>query len=132
MMTDTFLTVSQQAALQQALLDAKVVKGATNVATEAEILPLHQAFGQIAVALYQQGIKKTKWASFLKKAISAMADVCHWLHEELLRCQQEFKAQPTSLIESEQAAFASGLFAEELAYIQQQVTPQAVTERVDE
>ncbi len=131
MMTDTFLTVSQQAALQQALVDAKFVKGAADVA-DADVSPLHQAFAQIAVALYQQGIKKTKWTTFLKKAISAMADVCQWLHQELLRCQQEYKAQPTSIVAGEQAAFASGLFAEELAYIEHRVAPKITPPLTDE
>lgn len=60
-----------------------------------------------------------------------MAEVCQWLHQELLRCQQEYQAQPTSLIAAEQAAFASGLFAEELAYIEQRVTPKT-TPRLNE
>lgn len=57
MMTDTFLTVSQQAALQQALLDAKFVKKAENVAAEVHTSPQHQAFSQVAVELYKLSVK---------------------------------------------------------------------------
>ncbi|MEM6984828.1 MAG: hypothetical protein AAF510_17935, partial [Pseudomonadota bacterium] len=42
---------------------------------------------------------------------------CSWLTRELARCQQSYKAQPNDAVIIEQSAFFSGIFSEELAYI---------------
>ena len=129
-MTANALPPSQQAALQNALIDAKLLK-ATPVET-APISEQDQALNAVAIALYRCQLRKIQWSSFLKRAISTLENCCDWLHQELLRCQREYKAQPTSLIASEQAAFVSGLLIDELNFIEQHVAPKATPQLTDE
>lgn len=120
-MTANALPPSQQAALQNALIDAKLLK-ATPVEADA-ISEQHRALNTVAVALYRFKLRKIQWSSFLQRAISAVANCCDWLQQELLRCQREYKAAPTALIISEQTAFVSGLLIDELSFIEQCLAP---------
>lgn len=113
---NNFLSQSQQAALQQSLINTKLL---SHLSVNSEDVPSleQQAYGAIAVMLYRFNLQKIKWSSFLKTAISTAGKACQWLASELTRCQQEYKAQPNDTIIIEQNAFLNGIFSEELAYI---------------
>ena len=115
-MTTTFLSKPQQVSLQQALFNSKLLN---NDAVTGGNQPSQeqQAYGRIAVMLYRFNLQKIKWPSFLKTAITAAAEECSWLANELNRCQQSYQAQPNDALIFEQNAFFSGIFSEELAYI---------------
>ncbi len=115
-MTTTFLSKPQQVALQQALFNSKLLN---NDAVTGGNPPSQkqQAYGRIAVMLYRFNLQKIKWPSFLKAAINTASNECPWLTRELIRCQQSYKAQPNDALIIEQSAFFSGIFSEELAYI---------------
>ena len=115
-MTTTFLSKSQQVALQQALISSKLLNNYTLNSNNAPSVE-QQAYSHIAVALYRFNLQKIKWSSFLKTAISTATKVCPWLASELVRCQQDYKAQPNDAVIIEQSAFINGIFSEELAYI---------------
>ncbi|CAI87517.1 hypothetical protein [Pseudoalteromonas translucida] len=115
-MTTTFLSQLQQVALQQALISTKLLNSYTLKSNNAPS-PKQQAYSLIAVALYRFNLQKIKWSSFLKTAINTANNTCQWLATELVRCQQDYKAQPHDAVISEQSAFISGIFSEELAYI---------------
>ncbi|MBB1335324.1 MULTISPECIES: hypothetical protein [unclassified Pseudoalteromonas] len=120
-MTTIFLSKSQQVALQQALISSKLLNSDTaNSDTANSDNPPsleQQAYSHIAVTLYRFNLQKIKWPSFLKTAITTATDKCPWLVNELVRCQQDFQAQPNDAVMSEQSAFINGIFSEELAYI---------------
>lgn len=111
-----FLSQSQQAALQQALINTKLL---SRLSINSEDVPSleQQAYGAIAVMLYRFNLQKIKWSSFLKTAINTASNACQWLSIELARCQQEYKAQPNDAVIIEQNALLNGIFSEELAYI---------------
>ncbi|WP_282115208.1 hypothetical protein [Pseudoalteromonas arctica] len=113
---DNFLCQSQQAALQQALINTKLL---SRLSINSEDVPSleQQAYGAIAVMLYRFNLQKIKWSSFLKTAINTASNACQWLSIELARCQQEYKAQPNDAVIIEQNALLNGIFSEELAYI---------------
>ena len=115
-MTTTFLSKSQQVALQYALISSNLLNSDTpngdNAASSEQ-----QAYAHIAVILYRFNLQKIKWSSFLKTAIYTATDECKWLAGELVRCQQDYKAQPNDAVIIEQSAFFSGIFSEELAWI---------------
>ncbi|MEI8653901.1 hypothetical protein P4S57_15015 [Pseudoalteromonas sp. Hal273] len=113
---NNFLSQSQQAALQQAMVNTKLLNS-TSINTNNMPTPEQQAYGVIAVALYRFNLQKIKWSLFLKTAIKLASNACRWLTTELTRCQQEYKAQPNGTIIIEQNAFLNGIFSEELAYI---------------
>lgn len=115
-MTTTFLSKPQQVALQQALFNSKLLN---NDAVTGGNQPSQeqQAYGRIAVMLYRFNLQKIKWPSFLKTAINTASNECSWLTRELIRCQQSYKDQPNDALIIEQNAFFSGIFSEELAYI---------------
>ncbi|KAA1152613.1 hypothetical protein EU510_11175 [Pseudoalteromonas sp. FUC4] len=112
---NNFLNQSQQTALQQAMINTKLLNGTSN--TNNMPTPEQQAYGAIAVMLYRFNLQKIKWSSFLKTAINTASNACQWLASELTRCQQEYKAQPNDAVIIEQNAFLNGIFSEELAYI---------------
>ncbi|MET6759526.1 hypothetical protein [Pseudoalteromonas sp. TAE79] len=113
---NNFLSQSQQAALQQSLINTKLL---SRLSVNSEDVPSleQQAYGAIAVMLYRFNLQKIKWSSFLKTAINTASNACQWLASELTRCQQEYKAQPNDAVIIEQNAFLNGIFSEELAYI---------------
>ncbi|MBH0029445.1 MULTISPECIES: hypothetical protein [unclassified Pseudoalteromonas] len=113
---NNFLSQSQQAALQQSLINTKLL---SRLSVNSEDVPSleQQAYGAIAVMLYRFNLQKIKWSSFLKTAINIASNACQWLASELTRCQQEYKAQPNDAVIIEQNAFLNGIFSEELAYI---------------
>ncbi|MDN3381749.1 hypothetical protein QL995_03515 [Pseudoalteromonas sp. APC 3358] len=113
---NNFLCQSQQAALQQALINTKLL---SRLSINSEDVPSleQQAYGAIAVMLYRLNLQKIKWSSFLKTAINTASNACQWLSIELARCQQEYKAQPNDAVIIEQNALLNGIFSEELAYI---------------
>ncbi|MEL0655439.1 hypothetical protein V6257_10395 [Pseudoalteromonas issachenkonii] len=113
---NNFLSQSQQAALQQSLINTKLL---SRLSVNSEDVPSleQQAYGAIAVMLYRFNLQKMKWSSFLKTAINTANNTCQWLATELTRCQQEYKAQPNDAVIIEQNAFLNGIFSEELAYI---------------
>ena len=113
---NNFLCQSQQAALQQALINTKLL---SRLSINSEDVPSleQQAYGAIAVMLYRFNLQKVKWSSFLKTATNIVNNTCQWLAAELARCQQEYKAQPNDAVIIEQNAFFNGIFSEELAYI---------------
>tara|TARA_R110000751_G_scaffold287739_1_gene392584 strand:+ start:475 stop:858 length:384 start_codon:yes stop_codon:yes gene_type:complete len=113
---NNFLSQSQQAALQQAMVNTKLLNS-TSINTNNMPTPEQQAYGVIAVALNRFNLQKIKWSLFLKTAIKLATNVCQWLATELTRCQQEYKAQPNDAVIIEQNAFLNGVFSEELAYI---------------
>ncbi|GAB0110160.1 hypothetical protein [Pseudoalteromonas distincta] len=113
---NNFLSQSQQAALQQAMVNTKLLNS-TSINTNNMPTPEQQAYGVIAVALYRFNLQKIKWSLFLKTAIKLATNVCQWLATELTRCQQEYKAQPNDAVIIEQNAFLNGVFSEELAYV---------------
>ncbi|MBH0019745.1 hypothetical protein I6F40_05080 [Pseudoalteromonas sp. SWXJ133] len=113
---DYFLSQSQQAALQQAMVNTKLLNS-SSINTNNMPTPEQQAYSVIAVALYRFNLQKIKWSSFLKIAINTASNACQWLSIELARCQQEYKAQPNDAVIIEQNAFLNGIFSEELAYI---------------
>ncbi|MBE0378133.1 MULTISPECIES: hypothetical protein [Pseudoalteromonas] len=115
-MTTTFLSKSQQVALQQALISSKLLNSYT-INSDNTPSSEQQAYSHIAVTLYRFNLQKIKWSSFLKTAISTATDVCQWISSELVRCQQDYQAQPNDALMIEQHAFFSGVFSEELAYI---------------
>ena len=115
-MTTTFLHESQQAALQHALINSKLLTSCT-INTDNPPTSEQQAYCHIAVALYRFKLQKIKWPSFLKTAINTATGECQWLAGELARCQQDYQAQPNDALISEQSAFFMGVFSEELAYI---------------
>lgn len=115
-MTTTFLSNSQQTALQQALIDSKLLKSDTLNSDYSPSAEQH-AYSIIAVTLYRYNLQKIKWSSFLAKAISTAANICQWLSNELIRCQQDYKAQTNESEIIEQSAFFNGVFSAELAYI---------------
>lgn len=116
-MITTFLSQSQQVALQQALINSKLLNN--DAATSGNPPSLEQqAYSHIAVTLYRFNLQKIKWSFFLKTAITTANNVCQWLTSELLRCQQNYKAQPNDAVIIEQGAFFCGVFSEELAYIE--------------
>ncbi|HEA15235.1 hypothetical protein LCGC14_1626260 [marine sediment metagenome] len=115
-MTTTFLSKSQQVALQQALISSKLLNNYTLNSDNAPSVE-QQAYSHIAVTLYRFNLQKIKWSSFLKTAISTTTKVCPWLTNELVRCQQDYKAQLNDAVIIEQSAFINGIFSEELAYI---------------
>ena len=115
-MTTTFLSKPQQVALQQALFSSKLLNSEI-VTSDYPPSQEQQAYGRIAVMLYRFNLQKIKWPSFLKAAINTASNECPWLTRELARCQQSYKAQPDDAIKVEQSAFFSGIFSEELAYI---------------
>ncbi len=116
-MTTTLLSNSQQVALQQALFNSKLLNSEIVTSDNPPSLE-HKAYSDIAVMLYRFNLQKIKWPSFLKAAISVANNACQWLTCELARCQQSYKAQPDEAVIVEQSAFFSGVFSEELAYIQ--------------
>lgn len=113
---NTFLNQSQQTALQQALVNSKLL---SCLSVKSEDVPSleQQAYGVIAVMLYRFNLQKIKWSSFLKTAINLATNTCQWLTTELTRCQQEYKAQTNDAVIVEQSAFFNGVFSEELTYI---------------
>ena len=111
-----FLSQSQQAALQQAMVNTKLLNS-TSINSDNMPTSEQQAYSVIAVALYRFNLQKIKWSSFLKTAINTVNNACQWLATELARCQQEYKAQPNDAVIIEQNAFFNGIFSEELAYI---------------
>ena len=111
-----FLSQSQQAALQQAMVNTKLLNS-TSINTDNIPTPEQQAYSVIAVALYRFNLQKIKWSSFLKAAINTASNACQWLASELARCQNEYKAQPNDAVIIEHNAFFNGIFSEELAYI---------------
>ncbi|MBG9994380.1 hypothetical protein I6F50_04830 [Pseudoalteromonas sp. NZS127_1] len=113
---NNFLSQSQQAALQQAMVNTKLLNS-TSINTNNMPTPEQQAYGVIAVALYRFNLQKIKWSLFLKTAINTASNACQWLSTELTRCQQEYKAQPNDAVIIEQNALLNGIFSEELAYI---------------
>ncbi|MBH0041603.1 hypothetical protein [Pseudoalteromonas sp. SWXJZ10B] len=113
---NNFLSQSQQAALQQAMVNTKLLNS-TSINTNNMPTPEQQAYGVIAVALYRFNLQKIKWSLFLKTAIKLTTNVCQWLATELTRCQQEYKAQPNDAVIIEQNALLNGIFSEELAYV---------------
>ncbi len=115
-MTTTFLSNSQQMALQQALIDSKLLNS-DSLNSNNSPSPEHKAYSLIAVTLYRFNLHKIKWSSFLKTAISAVANICQWLSNEFVRCQQNYKNHPNESEIIEQSAFFNGVFSEELAYI---------------
>ena len=115
-MTTTFLSKPQQVALQQALFSSKLLNSEI-VTSGNPPSQKQQAYGRIAVMLYRFNLQKIKWPSFLKTAINTASNECSWLTRELTRCQQSYKAQPNDALIIEQSAFFSGIFSEELAYI---------------
>jgi len=115
-MTTTFLSKPQQVALQQALFSSKLLNSEI-VTSDNPPSQKQQAYGRIAVMLYRFNLQKIKWPSFLKTAINTASNECSWLTRELTRCQQSYKAQPNDALIIEQSAFFSGIFSEELAYI---------------
>ncbi|WP_064662433.1 hypothetical protein [Pseudoalteromonas sp. MQS005] len=115
-MTTSFLSQSQQVALQQALFNSKLLKNDAVTSGNPPSLE-HKAYSDIAVMLYRFNLQKIKWSSFLKAAINTASNECPWLTRELARCQQSYKAQPNDAVIIEQSAFFSGIFSEELAYI---------------
>lgn len=116
-MTTTFLSKPQQVALQQALFKSKLLNSA-NLKSDNPPSFEQQAYSDIAVMLYRFNLQKIKWPSFLKAAIKTASNECSWLTRELIRCQQSYKAQSYDAVIIEQSAFFSGVFSEELAYIQ--------------
>ncbi|GAA71191.1 hypothetical protein [Pseudoalteromonas sp. BSi20439] len=115
-MITTFLSQSQQVALQQALINSKLLNNDAATSGNPPLLE-QQAYSHIAVTLYRFNLHKIKWSFFLKTAITTANNVCQWLTSELARCQQSYKAQPDEAVIVEQSAFFSGVFSEELAYI---------------
>jgi hypothetical protein len=115
-MTTTFLSKPQQVALQQALFSSKLLNSEI-VTSDNPPSQKQQAYGRIAVMLYRFNLQKIKWPSFLKTAINTASNECSWLTREIIRCQQSYKAQPNDTLIIEQNAFFSGIFSEELAYI---------------
>lgn len=115
-MTTTFLSKPQQVALQQALFSSKLLNSKI-VTSDNPPSQKQQAYGRIAVMLYRFNLQKIKWPSFLKTAINTASNECSWLTREIIRCQQSYKAQPNDALIIEQNAFFSGIFSEELAYI---------------
>lgn len=115
-MTTTFLSKSQQVALQQALISSKLLNSYT-INSDNTPSSEQQAYSHIAVTLYRFNLQKIKWSSFLKTAISTATNECQWLASELVRCQQDYQAQPNDAVTIEQSAFFNGVFSEELAYI---------------
>ncbi|MDN3404137.1 hypothetical protein [Pseudoalteromonas sp. APC 3218] len=115
-MTTTFLSKPQQVALQQALFSSKLLNSEI-VTSGNPPSQKQQAYGRIAVMLYRFNLQKIKWPSFLKTAINTASNECSWLTREIIRCQQSYKAQPNDALIIEQNAFFSGIFSEELAYI---------------
>ncbi len=115
-MTTTFLSKPQQVALQQALFSSKLLNSKI-VTSDNPPSQKQQAYGRIAVMLYRFNLQKIKWPSFLKTAINTASNECSWLTREIIRCQQSYKAQPNDALVIEQNAFFSGIFSEELAYI---------------
>lgn len=115
-MTTTFLSKPQQVALQQALFSSKLLNSEI-VTSDNPPSQKQQAYGRIAVMLYRFNLQKIKWPSFLKTAINTASNECSWLTREIIRCQQSYKAQPNDALIIEQNAFFSGIFSEELAYI---------------
>ena len=113
---DYFLCQSQQAALQQAMVNTKLLNS-ISINSDNMPTPEQQAYSVIAVALYRFNLQKIKWSSFLKTAINTASNACQWLAIELARCQQEYKAQPNDAVIIEQNALLNGIFSEELAYI---------------
>jgi len=113
---NNFLSQSQHAALQQALINTKLLSCPSVNSEDVPSLE-QQAYGAIAVMLYRFNLQKIKWSSFLKTAINSATNTCQWLTTELVRCQQEYKAQPNDAVIVEQGAFFNGIFSEELAYI---------------
>ncbi|MBB1376669.1 hypothetical protein [Pseudoalteromonas sp. SR43-2] len=113
---NNFLSQSQQAALQQSLINTKLL---SRLSVNSEDVPSleQQAYGAIAVMLYRFNLQKIKWSSFLKTAINTASNACQWLASELTRCQQEYKTQPNDAVIIEQNAFLNGIFSEELVYI---------------
>ena len=115
-MTTTFLHESQQAALQHALINSKLLTSCT-INTDNPPTSEQQAYCHIAVALYRFKLQKIKWPSFLKTAINTATGECQWLANELVRCQQDYKVQPNDAVIIEQSALINGIFSEELTYI---------------
>ncbi|NYR13902.1 hypothetical protein HC000_15730 [Pseudoalteromonas sp. MIP2626] len=115
-MTTTFLSKSQQVALQQALISSKLLNNHTLKSDVSPSIEQH-AYSHIAVTLLRFNLHKITWSSFLKTAISTATDECPWLSSELVRCQQDYKAHPNDAVTVEQSAFFNGIFSEELAYI---------------
>jgi len=113
---DYFLSQSQQAALQQAMVNTKLLNS-ISINSDNMPTPEQQSYSVIAVALYRFNLQKIKWSSFLKTAINTASNACQWLATELARCQKEYKAQPNDEVIIEQNAFFNGIFSEELAYI---------------
>ncbi len=114
-MTTTFLSKPQQTALQEALVTNKLLSN--NSLTSCSSSTEQQAYSHIAVTLYRFNLQKIKWPYFLNTAINTATDVCQWLTCELVRCQQEYQAQPNENAVIEQSAFFNGIFSEELTYI---------------
>ncbi|WP_372761183.1 hypothetical protein [Pseudoalteromonas sp.] len=115
-MTTIFLSHSQQAALQQALISNKLLNSYSLKCDNAPSAE-QQTYSLIAVMLYRFKKQKITWSSFLTTATNAANSVCPWLASELVRCQQTYQAQPNDSVISQQSAFISGIFSEELAYI---------------
>lgn len=115
-MTTTFLSNPQQTALQQALLNSKLLNNCTTTSNDPPSSEQH-AYSNIAVTLYRFNLKQVTWPSFLTIAITTVADACPWLSSELIRCQQNYQTEPNDVLISEQSAFFNGIFSEELAYI---------------
>jgi len=126
-MTTTFLSEPQQVALQHALISSKLLNSYTIKSDNTPSSEQH-AYSLIAVTLYRFNLQKIKWSSFLKTAINTATDVCQWISSELVRCQQDYKAQPNDALMIEQHAFFSGIFSEELAYIDAQLGTEAQAE----
>ncbi|MBB1292567.1 MAG: hypothetical protein ACJAVX_002771 [Pseudoalteromonas rhizosphaerae] len=115
-MTTNFLSKPQQVALQQALINSKLLNGYT-INSDNTPSAEQQIYSHIAVTLYRFNLQKIKWSSFFKTAISIASNECQWLSSELARCQQDYKTQPNDSVILEQSAFFSGIFSEELSYI---------------
>ena len=105
---NNFLSQSQHAALQQALINTKLLSCLSVNSGNVPSLE-QQAYGAIAVMLYRFNLQKIKWSSFVKTAINTASNACQWLASELTRCQQEYKAQPNNTIIIEQNAFLNGI-----------------------
>ena len=87
---NNFLSQSQQAALQQAMVNTKLLNS-TSINTNNMPTPEQQAYGVIAVTLYRFNLQKIKWSSFLKTTINTASNACKWLASELARCQKEYE-----------------------------------------
>lgn len=129
-MTTTFLTPSQQVAIQEALINTKLLK---NVSLNDEP-PAHnktQCYSYIAVTLYRFNLQKIKWSTFLKIAIKTVNSACQWLENELARCHKDYKNQPDDITIGEQKAFFSGIFSEELIFIDSLINTNEQTQSID-